>query len=397
MSDATVEAYRKRRQQRLDAKSEEQRKIINDYHERVWKRLEARGVPFAERVAILAKHSSIGKSESGAESGLEGDINLRSSWKNVIIYKSDSADNDWIVVNGVEGHFRNVNGTDFFLTRDGKVGLGEYSGKTMDEMFKAKESLRAAIHEHKIHVERQKEWYSETGCLQTAIEVDGVGYKICPSQRSPEMGWGLCSIEGAPVDGDYETEVERTTKLIRDIVAEESLTTRCSSETAIKILREGRFKSQFETGVSTGILDPEHRSTVECIAMGVPEDIEPKLRPIYGVYGDNDMTKNYGSVKFILKDAVKPRTTVTACDSYMAEKRGISASPATNIQPYSIQKVQEKRTKDQYVKHIGYVEAQIHGGVTIGDISRVQIKSTHPAKDDVKELCQRAGIYLEEV
>ena len=52
MSDATVEAYRKRRQQRLDAKSEEQRKTIERYYQRRWDRLDARGYSLNEKMAI---------------------------------------------------------------------------------------------------------------------------------------------------------------------------------------------------------------------------------------------------------------------------------------------------------------------------------------------------------
>jgi hypothetical protein len=48
------------------------------------------------------------------------------------------------------------------------------------------------------------------------------------------------------------------------------------------LLEDGRFKTQFESGTSMGILDPNVRAEVESFLMGIPIDLDPTLRPVYG-------------------------------------------------------------------------------------------------------------------
>jgi Protein of unknown function (DUF3626) len=86
------------------------------------------------------------------------------------------------------------------------------------------------------------------------------------------------------------------------------------------VVRDGRFKSQFESGASRGYYSPDTRAEHEHEMFGYPEDLPAEKRPIYGYlsgsseqqYGGAD---NYGSVMFRLKDGVNQRTTFTLGDS----------------------------------------------------------------------------------
>ena len=78
MSDI-VEAYRKRRQARLDAKKAEQRKTIEAYYARRDARIKVRQ-----------------NAESGADKAIAGKNTLQSGRKNVIISKRNTDADDWI-------------------------------------------------------------------------------------------------------------------------------------------------------------------------------------------------------------------------------------------------------------------------------------------------------------
>ncbi len=104
------------------------------------------------------------------------------------------------------------------------------------------------------------------------------------------------------------------------------------SGAAARILDEGRFKSQFETGESGGMFNPEVRAQVEQRFLGVPEETAATDRPIYGALRtgrpDESMVgagswvprwqaglNHYGDHTFLLRPEVKDRSTYTIGDS----------------------------------------------------------------------------------
>jgi len=181
------------------------------------------------------------------------------------------------------------------------------------------------------------------------------------------------------------------------------------------ILDDGRYKNQFETRTSNGTLDTNARKTGEGWATAVPAGTKLAERPAYGYVTVNELpdagyegikavregakasgatwietmqaernarwdsilsinnfeAEQYGEIRFTLKPEIRSRTTVTIGDSLRA---GMLADNLTNPTPN--------------LKHIGiykqgapdhtgglpiarYVEAQIHGGVKVSDISRI--------------------------
>lgn len=103
----------------------------------------------------------------------------------------------------------------------------------------------------------------------------------------------------------------------------------------LEILQSGRVKSQHETGTSGGMRDAEKRVDVEEAQFGVPRDIDPKRRPIYGwvrsssrkngVEGQQDKigSEIYGRINLRLKSKVKERTTLTLGDSIGESRSGV--------------------------------------------------------------------------
>lgn len=142
-----------------------------------------------------------------------------------------------------------------------------------------------------------------------------------------------------------------------------------------EVADDGRFKSQFETGRSQGLLNEDRRSNVEYEGFGVPKDIEPEKRPIYGYMsnesGNHDLVslEYYGGVAFILKDGVKERTTVTFGDSLDHDLPGSKISEP---------KIESMRITEGLVtvEGLSYVEAQIHGGVKIDEVDEIILNSS---------------------
>ena len=160
-----------------------------------------------------------------------------------------------------------------------------------------------------------------------------------------------------------------------------------------EIINSGRFKSQFETGTSGGILDTQRRSDLEKRSMGYSLNLSPKDRPIYGMLFEGKNTSNikiseaggkhYGEAVAILKPSVKTHSTVTFYDSLDLDG-SIQPSPLLKPSRYSIptreghgfrtadfieefyhaskSKQPMKLNKLNKRTKTPYVEVQIHGG-----------------------------------
>ena len=113
-----------------------------------------------------------------------------------------------------------------------------------------------------------------------------------------------------------------------------------------KVLKDGRFKSQFETGTSKGALDNKYRAEVEHNEMSYIERLSPELRPIYGLLFNYQKVSDlkisggtsgegYGGVVCIMKPQIKARTTVTMNDS-LDYHYDVSPSPLLRPSRYSI-------------------------------------------------------------
>ena len=187
------------------------------------------------------------------------------------------------------------------------------------------------------------------------------------------------------------------------------------------IFEDGRFKSQFESKTSGGLLDPYIRKTREKTTFDIDVNTPNKERPIYGYITDNRKTMvpgqgetindalnnilsiwnrdamQYGEYKIILKDSVKNRTTATIGDSLRTGLLGenvVEPKPDLVNMGYWTYGAPPRRVG---LPDFAYLEAQIHGGVTIDDIETIilPMNETSLGFKEVKEIVQKSGLDIE--
>ncbi len=183
----------------------------------------------------------------------------------------------------------------------------------------------------------------------------------------------LSLYDGIPED----QAIARINATLQKVVDEGDLAIQVRSADVDSILSSG-FKSGFETRSGAGGMNAryyEQRDWIEHINFG--ERVVDQ-RPIYG-YLDSDAVrtgaaKNYGDVKFLLKDDVRDYTSVSWGDSL--NSKSLRPSPAKSMDWYSVDadlgayrdvlagSVREAQTA-------GYVELQIHKPLGASDIKSI--------------------------
>jgi hypothetical protein len=149
------------------------------------------------------------------------------------------------------------------------------------------------------------------------------------------------------------------------------------------ILKDGRLKSQFETGRSGGKNDPEIRADWEAAMFGYPRGMNPEQRPIYGMVetggpkpSSTRGNEQYGTVTLVLKDDVKDRATFTNGDSLNMNRQFVPVrDPSSRLAQERVSGRMEVGDDNDT-----YYETQIHGGVKTSDIAKVII-DTRTYKD----------------
>lgn len=212
----------------------------------------------------------------------------------------------------------------------------------------------------------------ETGAyLQPVDSVGGWGRYGEGVSAMVRMGWeDAAKAAGMSVD-DAMREGQR---ILQQTLDDATLSTRRSMNSLGRILDDGRFKSQFETGTSGGALNQEYRAAAETFMFGVPKAQAVTERAIYGYMrkeGMSDSASWYGDVLMDLKPAVRSRTTVTWGDSLglEAQPSPLTAVRATSYNPNAMGGRGALPRPGRFGSP--YTEAQIHGGVTADDILRI--------------------------
>lgn len=180
-------------------------------------------------------------------------------------------------------------------------------------------------------------------------------------------------------------------KQTQEAFAGKPVAVRVTQKGLTDLLSDGRFKTQFETGKSGGLVDTGQRAKREAAWFGLAPDADPKKRPVYGYVAvggihaagdaDSDALSQYGQVQVVLKDEVRTRTTAMFGDSLDHKASGLptpiddpswlSYTPArTSLMAYGLDT--PTRDVDSPEWRAGqYAEATIHGGVTLADVDRV--------------------------
>lgn len=170
------------------------------------------------------------------------------------------------------------------------------------------------------------------------------------------------------------------------------------------IISDGRLKNQFDTGTSSGVMSWPTRVANEELQFGYPYDTPAEERPIYGIvsrHGGERAHEQYGNAYFYLKPEVQSRTTVTSVDSL---NRPVIPGPFRNpgwraaLPPGYVDTA--VRVDDSLFNHREYVEAQVHGGVRLSDVARVELTRDNWWGDEAEleeyaEQLRAAGIPTE--
>jgi len=210
----------------------------------------------------------------------------------------------------------------------------------------------------------------------------------------------------------FKTAMGKVKAAFRTKLASCKVATRVPTDVMPLILRDGKFKSQFESGRSMGCLSRQIRSGAEEGLFSVSEDIDDSLRPYYGyIQGwsrDSDRAvSSYGSsINVVFKDSVRKRTTFTLGDSLNNDGQIMPAHVADfGDDPRDLFVVQPRpwRTAggiEREFAHDEYAEAQIHGGLTLDDIEIVQLRGFNGQAatwelEDIARQLDDAGIPYE--
>ncbi|MEV0032774.1 hypothetical protein [Nocardia sp. NPDC050793] len=199
--------------------------------------------------------------------------------------------------------------------------------------------------------------------------------------------------------------VERTREHLKDelkaILEGADVAVRVTSDSLLNILADGRFKSIFETE-STAKFEASWRAELESQWFGYPADLAPEMRPIYGYmridgehpiglgpsvgYFGTDLLSAYGDIQVILRKDILPRTTMCIDDSMggrvstvpshvldpRPESYGVLPTAAANPSTRIFSGVNREYDSADFRAQV-YIEAQIHGSVSLADISQVII------------------------
>jgi Arc/MetJ-type ribon-helix-helix transcriptional regulator len=134
----------------------------------------------------------------------------------------------------------------------------------------------------------------------------------------------------------------------------------------------GRYKTQFEAGDSGGWFGPDLRAAFESSVLGLHPDMDATKRPVYGSMQTsaslkiNEDVQMYGGIALQLKNNVRDRTTVVYNDSLGMATRSASANSVKDDSG-------DMFRTGMITEPFFYVEAQIHGGVSMDDVDAVWI------------------------
>lgn len=216
-----------------------------------------------------------------------------------------------------------------------------------------------------------------------------------------------------------EAAHKRMAEHTKEALAGKKVAVRTTPATLGKILEDGRYRTQFETGKSGGMNDTSIRAKYEAQWFGLDEDTDPKARPVYGYVmvdgerpagtgrkdrtGDEtDALSQYGRVQIVLKDSVRSRTTAMVGDSLDFKHAGLP-SPIDDPDWRSFTPAQagvmgrvlaaqglDRDYSDPSFHANAYVEAQVHGGVTVDDIDEILLPTKPPPW--LRKLLENRGI-----
>jgi hypothetical protein len=185
---------------------------------------------------------------------------------------------------------------------------------------------------------------------------------------------------------------------------------------------EGRLKNLLEVGSGQGATDPALRKDYERDTLGIPHETDPTHRPIYGalhLFHDHVSdgrydggARPYGSLFFTLKPHVRERATYTPADSFQVDPSEVFMNH--HMEQLAGRFIGTDLGSDMNYGYYGgadhhevqghsygrYLEAQIHGGVYLGqDVDSLHLPPNHsdafsPTHHYALQLAKRHGFKV---
>lgn len=185
-----------------------------------------------------------------------------------------------------------------------------------------------------------------------------------------------------------EVYEQRVKDALKELMDGKPIQMQFPSGLADQLLESRRFKTQFETGSSGGILDTDERSLGEYLGLGLPRNLDPSLRPVYGYVKsyrgqERGVGRTFGDLTFVLKDEVRQRAGYTAGDSLYGFRSGfVVSSPIDEVKLESMGvstrylheyaklkgTMGAQKAAKQVFDYLEYIEVQIRDGVKLSDI-----------------------------
>jgi hypothetical protein len=221
------------------------------------------------------------------------------------------------------------------------------------------------------------------------------------AQAAKELAWIKESLP--PNDTRTPDQVaSAAVDMLKRAVMNASVAMRISPLLFGKVLISELFKNQHQTGTSKGTLNPALRARWESGAFGLDQYGPPESFPIYGYMSPpgqsnlDDYASSYGSVRVLFKDSVKDRITISAGDSlggsYMPTPINDIGLTSVDGRAVALTDLPADSSPTQVASGVGYIEAQIHGGLAISDVARVQFSPTAPPSKAMQKYLTALGI-----
>jgi SPP1 gp7 family putative phage head morphogenesis protein len=169
-----------------------------------------------------------------------------------------------------------------------------------------------------------------------------------------------------------------------------------AGETALQsIIADGRIKTAHEVEKNFGGYSPidstyrNLRTKLENQTWGIPENA---VQPIYGYidtpgFINKPDVKAYGNVSIVLKDKIKNRVTFTVGDSLNDKLVPVQITKAAKNEITNKELSSAVQRQGEWnPQKAAYLEAQIHGGVSVYDIERVEFVGFKPLQKTIDDL-----------
>jgi len=249
----------------------------------------------------------------------------------------------------------NMTGKEFGILESqlGKLGFTPQEAKIVFEGLHARARIQGRMRRASIYIgQRSKPWSEMEDSFDKTIASDG-GLDLDKIERdSRSMIFG-------GRDGDEVVTLNAEEDVVMRIFTPE----------------DGRYKTQFETGSSRGVLSTRQRAAQELASFSLHPSLEPSLRPVYGQVHPqgfdseiNGLASQYGRIALVVDKKTNARTTWNEGDSLnMVTTHSELSFPTYHGSSEFTASSQVFGSGDVG----GYLEAQIHGGVKKQDIKYI--------------------------